>query len=141
MKNSKINFSLVAIGIFALSIVFTSCKKYQEGPALSLRSKSARVANTWQVESYSINGVDYTSALKNLNYTETYTKDGAYSYSSSVESGAGKWEFNSDKTQIKRHGVSGQSSTDLVILKLKENAFWYYYMDGSDKEEIHLIPN
>lgn len=141
MKNSKINFSLVAITIFALSFVFTSCKKYPEGPALSLRSKEARVANTWKVESYTINGVDYTSTLKNINYTETYTKDGIYSYTYLGNSGTGKWEFNSDKTQIKRSGVSGQSSDNLYILKLKENEFWFYLMDGSDKEEYHFISN
>jgi len=28
----------------------------------------------------------------------------------------------------------------LTILKLEEKAFWYYYMDGTDKIEFHLIP-
>lgn len=130
-----------AIILFLLVITISSCKKYENGPSLSLRSKEERVSNTWKVESYTINGTDYTSTLKNINYTETYDKDGGYSYASSLGSGSGKWAFNSDKTQIKRNGVSGQSTYDLVILKLKENEFWYYYMDGNDKEEFHLIPN
>lgn len=119
----------------------TSCKKYEEGPAFSLRSKTARVANTWKLESYSINGVDNTSSLANINYTEFYDKDGNYSYNTSVGSGSGKWEFQSDKEQIKRSGVSSQSSETLYILKLKEKEFWYYYLDGNDRHEIHLMEN
>lgn len=128
--------------IFAIILIIgaslTSCKKYEEGPAFSLRSKTARVANTWKVESYTINGTDYTSTLTNINYTETYDKDGNYSYSSTTDAGSGKWEFQSDKEQIKRSGVSGQSTETLFILRLKEKEFWYYYMDGKDRHEIHL---
>ena len=131
--------------IFAIIIIvaasLTGCKKYEDGPAFSLRSKTARVANTWIVESYTINGVDYTSSLTNLSYSETYDKDGNYSYSSSVGSGSGKWVFQSDKEQIKRSGVSSQSSETLYILRLKEREFWYYIIDGNDREEIHLKEN
>lgn len=131
---------VVALFLFA-GLTCTSlsrCKKYEEGPAISFRSKTARVANTWKVESYTVNGVDRTSTLNNINYTETYDKDGNYSYSSTLGSGSGKWEFQSGKEQIKRSGVSGQSSETLIILKLKQKEFWYYYMDGNDKNEIHL---
>ena len=129
-------FSIILI----ISASLTGCKKYEEGPALSLRSKTARVVNTWKVESYTINGVDITSSLTSINYTETYDKDGNYSYNSSAGTSSGKWEFQSDKEQILRSGVSGQgSSTEtLFILRLKEREFWYYYLDGNDKHEIHL---
>ena len=127
--------------ILIISASLTSCKKYEEGPALSLRSKTARVANTWKVVSYTINGVDNTSFLTSINYTETYDKDGNYSYNSSAGTGLGKWEFQSDKEQIKRSGVSGQSTETLEILRLKEKKFWYYYLDGNDRHEIHLEEN
>ena len=130
-------FSIILI----ISASLTGCKKYEDGPALSLRSKTARVANTWKVESYTINGVDYTSSLTTINYTETYDKDGNYSYNSSAGSGSGKWEFQSDKEQIKRSGVSGQSSETLYILRLKERELWYYSINGSDRHEIHLTEN
>lgn len=127
--------------IFILGATLTGCKKYEDGPGLSFRSKAARVSNTWEVESYTINGLDNTSSLKNLNYTETYDKDGNCSYNSSAGSGSGKWEFQSDKEQIKRSGLSGQSSETLYILRLKENEFWYYYLDGNDRHEFHLTEN
>lgn len=128
--------------LFALiSLIFTGCKKYEEGPAFSIRTKTERVANTWKLISYTLNGTDYTSSLNSINYTETYDKDGNYSYNSSIGTGTGRWEFQSDKEQIKRSGVSSQSTETLFILKLKENAFWYYYMDGNDRHEFHFEAN
>jgi len=124
-----------------IGVLFSGCKKYGEGPSLSLRSKTARVANTWKVDSYTINGTDKTSALTGINYTETYDKDGNFSYNSSAGTGSGKWEFQSDKEQIKRSGVSGKSTETLFILRLKERKFWYYYLDGNDRHEIHLVEN
>ncbi len=130
--------SVILISFIALD----SCKKYEEGPALSLRSKKARVANTWKVEQYLFNGSDQTSFFNSVlpNYREVYDKDGNYSFSYDSNSGSGRWEFQNDNLEIKRSGVSSQSSEVLYILKLKEKEFWYYVMDGSDREEVHLIP-
>lgn len=135
----KIKIIYTCIVIVTASII--GCKKYEEGPILSLRSKTARVANTWKVESFTMNGSDFTSTFTSINYTETYDKDGNYSYNSSAGSGSGKWVFESDKEQIKRSGVSGQSSATLYILRLKEREFWYYYMNGNDRHEFHLKEN
>lgn len=125
--------AIVAIGT-------EGCKKYPDGPTISFRTRTARVANTWKIGSVMINGHDVTSTYNNINYSETYTKDGSYSYSSSLGSGSGKWAFENSDAQIKRNGVSGQSSEDLTILKLKEVEFWYTYTDNGDKYEIHLVP-
>lgn len=124
--------------VLSFVVVLSSCKKYEEGPMLSLRSKSARVANTWKVEHATYNGADITSLY--ADYRETYTKDGVYSYVHGNDAGSGKWEFQNDKEEIKRSGVSGQSTETLFILKLKEKEFWYYVMDGNDRTEVHLIP-
>jgi len=72
---------------------------------------------------------------------ETYDKDGNYSYASTKGSGAGKWAFQNDDLEIKRSGVSGQSSYDMVILLLKEKTFWYKIVDGSDTYEFHFVEN
>ena len=137
---NSIKLKQIAI-VLTLIISLWSCKKYEYGPLLSLRSKTERVANTWRVEQYKINDADNTSVLTSINYTETYDKDGNYSYSSSLGSGSGKWVFQNNDQEIRRSGVSGQSSETLYILKLKENEFWYYYLDGSVRHEIHLVSN
>ncbi len=134
MKTKLIAFALTVVSLL------TACKKYPEGPALSLRSRAARVANTWKMEKVLFNNIDVTSAYTNISYIETYDKNGGYSYASNIGSGNGKWAFENKDTQIKRNGVSGQSSADMTILKLKEKSFWYKYDDGNDVMEFHLIP-
>ena len=108
---------------------------------LSFRSRAARVANEWKMEKVLQNGSDVTSLYTGINYVETYDKDGNYSYSSTMGSGSGKWDFQSKDTQIKRSGVSGQPSITMTILRLKQRSFWYSFMDGNVHYEFHLIPN
>ena len=138
----KIPWSIIAL-VVVVATTFTSCKKYPDGPTISLRSKAARVANTWKVEKYLLNVTDQTAAFNAFasSFTETYTKDGVYSYTYGSNTGSGKWEFQNKEMEIKVSGVNGASSETLVILKLKESEFWYYSMDGNDKSEYHMIPN
>jgi len=77
MKNK---IKLVVLIAFAGLLTFgvESCKKYPEGPTISLRTRKERVANTWKVDNYKVYGTDLTSLF--ADYTETYTKDGNYSY-------------------------------------------------------------
>lgn len=130
----------LALSFIGLSLLLGSCKKYPDGPIISFETRTARVANNWKMGSVTLNGTDVTSSYNNINYTETYTKDGNYSYSSSFGSGSGKWAFENSDKQIKRNGVSNQDSEDLTILKLKENEFWYSYTDRRDNYEFHLVP-
>jgi hypothetical protein len=132
--------NILVLGLIIISLM-AACKKYPNGPLISLESRTARVANVWKMGQVMLNGSDVTSTYTNINYTETYDKSGNYSYTSSIASGSGKWTFENKDTQIKRSGVSGQSSEDLTILRLKEKSFWYKFTNGSDTYEFHLIPN
>lgn len=116
-----------------------SCQKYAEGPSISLRTRTERVSNRWEVENYKINGSDYTSLFSG--YDETYSKSGAYSYNWGVFNGEGTWKFQNNDEEIQLTGNDEQSSRKLIILKLEEKAFWYYYMKGDDKHELHLVAN
>ncbi|HEX7414887.1 MAG TPA: hypothetical protein VF411_12660 [Bacteroidia bacterium] len=131
----------ILAGLLIILSLLTACKKYPDGPWISLESRAARVANVWKMEQVTLNGLDVTSTYKNINYIETYDKIGNYSYSSTVGSGSGKWAFENRDTQIKRSGVSGQPSEDLTILRLEEKSFWYKFIDGKDSYEFHLMPN
>lgn len=139
MKKKK-KISVLIILLAGLMIpTLQSCKKYPDGPLISLRSRTERVANTWRVDNYKENGKDYTSLV--MNYTETYSKDGNYSYSWGILSGTGKWAFQNNDKEIKLNGINNQSSQTLFILKLEEKQFWFYYMDGNDRKEFHMIQN
>ena len=52
MKNAVIYLFLA---LFAIS----GCKKYDEGPAISLRSKEKRLCQEWKLDSYLVNGEDF----------------------------------------------------------------------------------
>ena len=43
------------------AILLCSCKKYKEGPAISLRTKTNRITGTWKIEKLYINDIDSTS--------------------------------------------------------------------------------
>lgn len=128
----------ILISIMSI-LTFQGCKKYEEGPVISLRSRAERVANTWKVENYKKNGTDLTSFYSD--YKETYTKDGDYSYSWGAIAGTAKWKFENDDEEIQLTETKNQSNQTLVILKLEEKQFWYYYMDGEDKKEFHMTAN
>lgn len=118
-------------------LTIQGCKKYPDGPGISFRSRTERVANTWRVDNVKINGTDYTSLYSD--YTETFTREGQYSYSWGILSGSGLWEFQNNDKEIRLTGITNQESFTLVIEKLEEKQFWYYYMDGDNKKEFHMI--
>jgi hypothetical protein len=137
MKLMKNLFTLVLLaGLTAFGT--QSCSQYKDNDGITLESKTERVANTWKVENYKVNDVDYTSLV--TAYTETYTAAGAYSYQWAILGGTATWAFQNSNAEIRITGVNNVVSKTLIILKLEEKSFWYYYMDGTDKYEYHLIP-
>jgi hypothetical protein len=136
MKNNKNLIQLVVLSVFML-IGFQSCSQYPDNNGITLVSKTDRVSKTWKVENYKENGVDYTSLV--AAYTETYTKEGAFSYQWAILGGTGTWAFQNNDAEIKITGISNQTDRTLFILKLEETQFWYYYMEGTTKKEFHFI--
>ncbi|GAB4300572.1 MAG: hypothetical protein Kow0068_23790 [Marinilabiliales bacterium] len=53
------------LSLYFLIIIlcFASCKKYEEGPCISLRSKDNRINATWDVDKIIINGIDSINYL------------------------------------------------------------------------------
>lgn len=126
-------------------IVLTSCKKYEEGPALSLLTKKARVAGTWELESYWENGVDKTSDYRQGITSETivYDKEGTYTISMNTVLGtfndAGSWEFINDKLELKgQSNTQGSDPDTTVIVRLKNKEMWVKEKTpGSTESEWH----
>lgn len=130
----------IAVLIIFSGLVITgmqSCSKYPDGQLINFQTRTDRVSNNWKVDNYKVNDVDYTSLV--ANYTELFTKEGSYSYQWGILGGNGTWEFQNRDKEILITGINNQSTVTLIILKLEKDAFWYYYMDGDDKKELHLI--
>jgi hypothetical protein len=137
------NYSKFLLIALVIAIVLPSCKKYEEGPAVSLRSKKARLVYTWQVVQVLKDGVDITTSYQtnrpnlvvefkeNGDLTQTYTNP-----NDSTVVATSKWEFNKGKSgvNITAYGVTVLAT----ILKLKNDELWTK-TSLTNIEEIHYI--
>jgi hypothetical protein len=137
MKGIQKIVTLVILSV-TMMVGVQSCSQYPDNSGITLVSKTDRVSRAWKVENYKVNSTDYTSLVSA--YTETYTKTGAYSFTWAILGGTGTWKFQNSDAEIQITGVTNVTSKTLYILKLEETAFWYYYMDGTDRMEYHLVP-
>jgi hypothetical protein len=74
-KMKKIFRNIILLLVASALILTGSCKKYPDGPLLSLRTKAHRIEGTWDVEYFSINGYDSTSYLKSKRFYAMYSFD------------------------------------------------------------------
>lgn len=133
---------LIALPLLLLS----ACGKYEDGPAISLRTKTQRLCNTWQVSSAYQNGTDKTSDfnaafsgyLLDIRKDETYTL--SYSpFGLGQVNDSGRWAWSDDKMTVKFTNSDGEVS-EYIILRLKEKELWVRYTTGGDEWEVHLVP-
>lgn len=129
MKNFK---TLVSVTLFLFTVIgLISCKKYDEGPGISLRSKSARVENQWKISFARYLSDGTVTTEDHIGDIWEFTKDGVF-----VKDGnpKGMWELSESKEQIIITEHDG--SIDFFnILKLKENEMW---LSEPGDEELHL---
>lgn len=140
MKTLKLGLLAVA----ATLMIGTSCKKYEEGPSFSLRTKKARIVNTWTVEKTVVDGTEYTTTeQERSNSTLEIKKDGTFTSTSSDGNGgstsiSGTWEFGDKKESIKTTftfgGVSTTNESTIILLKNKEWA-----TEDSDGDKTYYI--
>ncbi len=122
-----------------ISFFIGSCTTSNEGQSekLSVRSKTQRISNRWIVENYTINNEDYTPFVKE--YKEVFGETGTFSYTWGLLNGSGSWKFQNNEKEIVLFGTDPQASRTLTVLKIDEDKLWYYFMQGNDKHEIHLM--
>lgn len=145
MKNWKLGLSPFVLALTVL-LLAGACKKYEEGPAFSLRSPESRLTQKWVVEKATEpNGDDATDDYNDysidFNDDNTFVvadKLGTQSYT--VE---GTWEFNDDKTSLIstfEFNFGGTTITEkdtVMILRLTNKEFW---VKGDDGDEIQHVP-
>lgn len=138
---------LLLVPVFLL--LLSGCKKYEEGPSLSLISKKERVANAWKLESYFENGVDKTSDAQtlfkdfllvidknNMKYAKSFSALGLLPYGES-----GSWKFSSDKSSIEfTPDNTNISPYSWKIVKLKESSSGFSYTSNNVNYKLYLKP-
>lgn len=121
MKNILI---VTIIAVFAFS-----CGKYEEGPGLSLASKTARLVNTWEVEKVIENGIDITTRYNTMypDLTIKYMKNNSILQIENKTELAKAWEWGEDKeTVIITWELLEVKSVQInKILRLTSKEYWY----------------
>jgi hypothetical protein len=140
MKITKTLTLLSLTALFIAATLVSSCK-YEEGPAISLCTKKARVANDWKYEKITVNGEDVT-ALVGSTTVITFDKDGSWKQvTDGVTDDEGTWEFSSSKDElIITHKDDPDLNATWTILKLKQKSMWVSYTEDTDKWEAHFEP-
>lgn len=131
------------------SLTFSQCKKYDQGPSLSLRSKKERVSNEWNVASYTYNQKDqlketysgyhqcissnqilYTEIFRTTTYVWTFDKSGTWNY---------KWiSEHVNLNQLSTYNNCYAFYLPIQINTEDEAGTWKFV---KDKEEIEISYN
>lgn len=117
---------IISITIAAL-FFSTSCKKYEEGPAINLTPKKQRVENTWEVYKAYDKDEDVTEDFEQ--YELKTTKDGDAKLNAAYTFGSitfeyetnGTWEFKDNKENLNFDYEDDEADRDYQILKLTED--------------------
>ncbi|WP_066758238.1 hypothetical protein [Crocinitomix algicola] len=133
MKRATQRLLLAAALITVLN--FQSCKKYEDGPAFTLKTKKSRLSGEWEVvrvydnsgvQVFPYSGSDYSVEIefefeKDGDFEQSYfvSYDG-YSYSSSAK---GEWEFSSDKEELEVEIDNFKQDWEITRLTSKEFNF------------------
>ena len=144
MRKFAVIFSLLFCTLFAGN----ACKKYEDGPYLSFKSREERISNTWKVDKVLINDEEITSS-SNLNFQSlkwTFSTNGNVTRTIDINDQpftvTGQWALQSNDEEIRIVINSQLYSEDSVwvILKLMEDEFWVRYIVNGDTYEAHLAP-
>ena len=134
MKKIKI----LIILFFTTLITFTGCKKYEEGPLISMMPKKFRVANKWKVDRMFENSIEISRSAVWESETLEFKTDGGYFYTTALGNTIqGTWDFDSKKENLV---VFTSSSIIYKILRLKNKELWLEYTNiPGTRTEIHLV--
>ncbi len=134
MKTLKLTTLLLAA---ALVFGSTSCK-YEEGPAVSLRTKKARVVGEWVIEKTieSDGEIDTDWDGFEITYNDDGTGVQTYTYTfggvTTTSTDNFSWEFTDSKKNIKTTDEDGDA-IESKILKLKNDEMWIEDLDDGYK--------
>lgn len=126
------------------AFVLASCQ-YEDGPKFSLRSKKARVINTWYIDKLYQDGNDKTDMYKGIfvNYKLEFKSDDTYTlyyklYNAVDYNENGTWKFSDDKSKVQWTPSGSSSSSDFKILRLKNDEMWGITTFDNKEVEVHL---
>ena len=131
--NTTKNLLLAATIVTILN--YSNCKKYEDGPKFSLKTKKTRLTGEWEVVYINGESPDNDAELimefeKDGDFVMSYEYDyGTYSYSYSYK---GEWEWKDDKERIEID--VNNTKIEFEILRLTNDELWFEDEDGQEWE-------
>jgi hypothetical protein len=125
-------FYYFVLPVMVISIFCSSCRKYEEGPDISLKSKKNRLFGYWHMVKWTKNEVEQTSQLQ-FQHKFGFAKDGTYYYSFYDPLSAytinftGTWEFREQKKQLMlglKDPINGMEYQVWDIIRLTSKDLW-----------------
>lgn len=111
-------------------MVMPSCRKYEDGPLISLTSRKKRVANTWVINRAYENGREVTHRFEH--YELYLTENGSaeldanytvFGYTFEDET-SGTWRFINKDEEIQFNFEHSSQDATYMILRLTKDEFW-----------------
>lgn len=125
----KLNTFLLLAVLSIAAVNFSSCKKYADGPFLSIKSPEVRLMRTWSVTKAISGSNDMTSLFQLVNYKVEFTAAeikivySNFLTGTTIEQGTWKWAGADKKSILVTQTVSGNNQTttwDITRLTAKE---------------------
>lgn len=130
----------ILLPLLVLTLVLGSCKKYEEGPGFSLRSKNARVAGDWKLEKSIYNGQDEPLDADDKDDVWKFDKDGTFEFQDpGTSTEKGTWAFDNKKEKITLTFDGSSFALVVEVIRLTNKEFWFKFIDGTDVQETHLM--
>lgn len=122
MKNTPI----VLLHLFLAVLLLESCGKYEDGPAISLRSRTNRVTGLWSMNNAEIDGQNITSFYSTFDVN--VREDNSYSQTTALLLGGsetlnGTWRFV-ENDEVLRVDYDNSFTLFFNILRLSNSEFW-----------------
>jgi hypothetical protein len=143
MKKIAFHLGLVAI---LMGMLLVGCDDYEDGPAMSFRTKRERAINTWKAEYAYRDDVDASAWY--TDWKIDIREDGRILISDlddrdSVIEQNGFWDFVNDEKEMRFlysvPAVDPDRKT-VTILRLKEKQLWFRDVTDTATWVFHLIP-
>lgn len=139
--------ALLLGALMAAPLMFTGCRKYPDGPTISLLSREERVSNNWTAASIFRNNIDETTQWEV--YDISFTKSGQFTWTIKPDGAPGltlngTWELATVDEQIRlEYTDPSANETRLLfmdLLKLQEEEMWVGFISEGDEYDLKLFP-
>lgn len=130
------HFAVLSQILFFILIGSISSCKYEEGPGISLKTKTSRLTGTWNVDKITESNGTITTPTSNYSITYQFEKDGRGTYTLEIlginDVKKLDWEFVDNKKKLKIAYEDGNTITPTIlrltdeelIVNTQENDRW-----------------